>query len=415
MLRPRLLILTPRYPYPVIGGDRLRIYYLCKVLAQHFRLTLLSLCESESEMCAPTPDDGVFECIERVYLSRTRSRLSALVALPSRTPLQVAYYWSPEFHRRIEALAPAHDGLLAHLIRTGDAIRHLPQPKFLEMTDAISLNYARVSRESGAALDLRTQVYRVEAKRLEAYERAVVDDFDYSFLVSDIDRQFLFGRDAARLAKVMVCSNGVDLGGRPYRFEHAGRDVVFIGNMTTLQNLDMATFMATDVLPLVRARQPQSRLRVIGRIREGDAAALLRHNGVDVTGEVPNVAAAAQGGGVGVCPMRLGAGVQNKVLEYMALGLPTVTTALGLEGFAARDGHELMVANDASAFAAAVLMLLEDRDAAQAMAAAGRRYVEDHHSWTAMLQPMVDAVVERLCRTPLISLRSGQSPGDHGG
>lgn len=391
-----LLVLTPRYPYPVIGGDRLRIYYLCKILSAHFRLTLLSLCESEAEMNSPLPDDGIFQRIDRVYLSKTRSRLNALLALPTHIPLQVAYYRSADFHRRIEELAPMHDGLLAHLVRTGDAIRHLPQPKFLEMTDAISLNYARVSRERGSSFDLRSQVYGIEADRLAAYERTVVDDFDHSFLVSSIDRDFLFSNHPERLKRVTVASNGVDLSRLPYECSPKAGDLVFIGNMTTLQNLDAVQFMARDILPLVRRQRPEVCLRVIGRIGSNERAQLDHIDGVLVTGQVDSVATAAHGGAVGVCPMRLGAGIQNKVLEYMALGLPTVSTTVGLEGFSAKDGVELAVADDPESFALHVLHLLDNRGVATEMARAARAYVEAHHSWEAMLAPMVDRIRERL-------------------
>jgi glycosyltransferase involved in cell wall biosynthesis len=400
MLRPRLLILTPRYPYPVIGGDRLRIYFICKVLSAHFRLTLLSLCESDAEMTSALPADAIFERIERFYLSKWRSRLNSLLALPTRTPLQNAYYRSSEFSKRIQALAPEHDGVLAHLIRTGDAIRDLPVPKFLEMTDAISLNYARVGREPRGARGLRSQVYRIERERLEAYERTVVDDFDHSFLVSSVDREFLFGKNLARLARVTVASNGVDVSSLPYHFSLAASDLVFIGNMTTLQNLDAVRYMAREILPLVRRQRPEVRLRVIGRIGPNERAQLKHVDGVVVTGQVDSVAAAAHGGAIGVCPMRLGAGVQNKVLEYMALGLPTVSTSIGLEGFHARDGVELAVADDPASYANRILHLLEDRAAAGAMARAARAYVELHHSWEAVLHPMVDTIARRLGVSP---------------
>ena len=392
-----LLVLTPRYPYPVIGGDRLRIYFMCKVLSKQFRLTLLSLCESEAELTAALPEDGVFERIERIYHPKWRSRLNTLLALPTRRPLQNAYYWSAEFNERIRQLAPMHDAVLAHLIRTGDAIRELKQPKFLEMTDAISLNYARVGRDGSNALDIRSLIYRIESRRLEAYERAVVDDFDHSFLVSSVDRQFLFGDQPGRLARVTVASNGVDLSGLPFNFTPVPGDLIFIGNMTTLQNLDAVQFMAREVLPLVRRELPGVHLRVIGRIGSNERSLLERFEGVIVTGQVDSMALAAHGGAVGVCPMRLGAGVQNKVLEYMALGLPTVSTSIGLEGFQARDGIEILVADEPEAFAVRVLQLLRDRVAAESMARAARVYVEQQHTWEAMLQPMVTAIEERLC------------------
>lgn len=97
-------------------------------------------------------------------------------------------------------------------------------------------------------------------------------------------------------------------------------------------------------------------------------------------------------GGVGVCPLRLGAGVQNKVLEYMALGLPTVSTSLGLEGFSAQDGKELLLADDAQELADAVFRLLVNRAEAKSMAEAARVFVETNHSWQAQLRPLLAKV-----------------------
>lgn len=394
-MKTSLLILTPRFPYPVVGGDRLRIYQLCRALASHYRLTLLSFCDNQAEMDMPLPDDGVFHRVERVFLPKWRSWLNCVLALPGRLPLQVAYYRHGGFQRRAQELMAEHDGALAHLIRVGDAIKDVPGVKFLEMTDAISLNYSRIRKTRLSKNDFRARVYALETDRLRVYEEEIVDCFNHSFLVSEIDRQYLFGEQPDKLKRVSVFSNGVALETMPYQFDAAGRDIVFIGNMFSLQNFDAALYMASDVLPLIRREHPDVRLRLIGRIQPEQAARLAAIEGVDVTGEVPNVAEAARGGAVGVCPLRLGAGVQNKVLEYMALGLPVVSTAIGLEGFSASDGIELAVADDSSTFAAKVLRLLDDRTSASVMAKAARRYVESHHSWEAILTPMVNVIQSR--------------------
>lgn len=391
-----LLILTPRFPYPVVGGDRLRIYQLCRALSARYRLTLLSLCDTAEEMALPLPDDGVFHRVERVYLPRWRSWLNAALALPGRTPLQVAYYRHGGFGRRAIALMAEHDGTLAHLIRVGDMIKDAPGAKFLEMTDAISLNYERIRSTRTSRSDLRARIYSVEVDRLRAYEEAIVDHFDHSFLVSDIDRRHLFAHRPEKLSRASVFSNGVALDTMPYQFDAHGRDIVFIGNMFSLQNFDAAMYMASEVLPRVRAVRPDVRLRLIGRIQADRAAQLGAFAGVDVTGEVPDVVAAARGGAVGVCPLRLGAGVQNKVLEYMALGLPTVSTTMGLEGFHAVHGRDLLIADSTEDLAAAVIRLLDDRGFAEAMALAARHYVESTHSWPAMLAPMIELIDARL-------------------
>lgn len=397
MLRRRLLILTPRYPYPVIGGDRLRIYQICKALSRQFQLTLLSLCERKAELEKPFPDDGVFHSIERIFMPRWRSWLNCAAALPTEIPLQVAYYRNAEFFKRAAILHSQHDATMVHLIRASDAVRNFPGTKFLEMTDAISLNYERIRKTGHAKNDWRSHVFSLESRRLRRYEEEVVDYFDHSFLVSEIDRQFLFENQNSRLDRVSVCSNGVDLSGLPYQFSEKGRDIVFIGNMYSLQNLDAANFMATDVMPRIRANRSDVFLRLIGRIRDEDAVRLRQIDGVIVTGEVDDVAVEARDAGVGICPLRLGAGVQNKVLEYMALGLPTVSTSLGLEGFKARDGQELLIADDAARLADAVLRLLENRDEAKAIAEAARKYVELNHSWESQLAPLVSKINEA-CR-----------------
>jgi len=395
-MKSKLLILTPRFPYPVIGGDRLRIYQLCRALACHYRLTLLSLCDSQAEMNMPFPDDGVFHTIERMYLPKWRSWLNCALAIPGRLPLQIAYYQHAGFQRRAIELMGEHDATLAHLVRVGNAIIHAPGIKFLEMTDAISMNYNRIRKNSLSITDFRSCVYALESNRLHKYEVEIVEHFDHSFLVSEIDRKYLFDEQPGKLKQVSVFSNGVAVDLMPYQFEPAGRDVVFIGNMFSLQNFDAALYMAMEILPLVRKVHPEVRLRLIGRVKPKQAFKLAAIEGVVVTGEVPNIAEAARGGGVGVCPLRLGAGVQNKVLEYMALGLPTVSTSIGLEGFSASDGVELTVADDSHAFAAQVLRLLNDRKTASNIAKAARKYVESNHSWESVLEPMIHVIETKL-------------------
>ncbi len=133
-----LLILTPRFPYPVIGGDRLRIYQTLPRARRPLSADPAQLVRYPEEMAMALPDDGVFHRVEHVFLPKWRSWLNTPLALPSRTPLQVAYYRHAGFRRRALALMAEHDGTLAHLIRVGDVIKDAPGVKFLEMTDAIS-------------------------------------------------------------------------------------------------------------------------------------------------------------------------------------------------------------------------------------------------------------------------------------
>jgi sugar transferase (PEP-CTERM/EpsH1 system associated) len=412
---PRLLVLAPRYPYPLIGGDRLRIHHLCAALAKRYRLTLLCFCEDSAEAAAAPPPDGIYESIEVVRLPRWRSRLNCLLALPTRMPLQLAYYRSGTYARRVAELAPLHDGIVCHLIRSAEYALPYDMPRVLEMTDAISLNYKRV-KTTAAPVRVRKLIYELEQARLERFERTIVDQFDTAVLVSNTDRQYLFADDAKRAGKVMVCSNGVDTQALSYQFAaRPDERIVFVGNMSTLQNSDAAEWFARAVLPKIRERRPKAMLQVIGDAPRATARRLWPLPGVLVTGRVPSIAEAVAGAAVGVCPMRIGAGVQNKLLEYMALGLPSVTTSIGLEGIDAEPGRHLMLADGAEAMANAVLRLMDDRAFAQHVAQAARAFVDERHRWTAQLEPLLDqlAVLLTKKRRSRAAVRYVQSPAKH--
>ena len=390
--RKRLLVLTPRFPYPVVGGDRLRIYQVCKALSERFSLTLLSLCETDTEMTMSLPVDGIFDQLERVLLTKPQSYLNTLLALAGSTPLQVAYYRSAAFTSAVKRLLPQHDGVLSHLIRCAEYAKGSNKPRILEMTDAISLNYERVRKLKNAG-GLKAQVYRLEATRLLAYERQIIEEFDLSVLVSEADKSHLAG---VGHDKVMVCSNGVALDHLPFKDRCGSKLViVYIGNMVSVQNMDACLYFAREVMPLVSQRV-KATFRVVGRISDSNTAKLQTFENVEVTGPVDDIAAAVEDARLGVCPVRLAAGVQNKVLEYMALGLPVVSSPIGLEGFAAQPKRDLLVADSPEGYADAIARLWNDDVLMKQLASNGYAYVNAHHDWGSRLAPMVERVAALL-------------------
>lgn len=391
--RSRILVLTPRFPYPVVGGDRLRIHAICRALAREHSLTLLSLCERREDFDPALVDDAVFDRIERVRLPRWRSLAQVAAALPGRTPLQVAYYRSRAFARRVAALLPEHDLALAHLIRTGDyLIGQDGPPAVLEMTDAISMNYARV-RQHGAA-GLRGRVYAVEQKRLYAYERRMPHVFATVSLITENDARHLWRTTLPD--NLVVASNGVDCNALAFRERVRNRPVAaFIGNLHSAQNMDACRYFVTDILPHVPEHDLEE-FRVVGRIRDGDAAWLRAHPRVTATGEVASVPDAVADARIGLCPVRLGAGVQNKVLEYMSLGLPAVCSPVGHEGIAAINGRDLLVAATPAAFAAEIRRLNAEPAFFQSLAENGRLFVEVTHGWDMVLAPLTARVREEI-------------------
>ncbi|RJF83134.1 glycosyltransferase [Sphingomonas cavernae] len=389
--RPRALVLTPRFPYPVVGGDRLRIHEICKSLADEYSLTLLSLCETEEEMNGGLVTDALFDKIECVMLPRYRSYLNVMLSIPTRIPLQIAYYQSSVFAKRARVLAEEHDICVAHLIRAGHYIKEMKHiPTILEMTDAISLNYKRV--RSVRSLSLKALIYRYEFDRLHKYETDAISQFSLVNFTSAEDARFLCGNEIP--SHVKVTPNGVNTIDLNFVNRVNCKNVgVFIGNMNTVQNMDACIHFIEDIMPNLR-EDDLAEFRVVGRISDSGRAKLCGYERVTVTGEVPSIPEVVADAKFGICSVRLGAGIQNKVLEYMALGLPVVTSRVGYEGLAAREGSDLLVASEPAEFANMVRRLAEDPLLYEALGRNGRAYVEQNHNWEANLAPFVAGVRE---------------------
>ncbi|QLA70009.1 glycosyltransferase [Enterobacter pasteurii] len=391
----KLLVLSPRFPFPVIGGDRLRIYKICEQLSKKFELTLLSLCESEEEMSLPV-SDSVFSRIERVYLSPLKSKFNVIKALPSSKPLQIAYYSSAKFELKIKELIPFHDAVFAHLIRTGEYIKDKNIRTILEMTDAISLNYKRVA-ELNETKNLRTFIYRLEQKRLERYEKQIASKFDLVSFISNVDRQYLYPNSSPT---IKVYPNGVDTKSLMFKNRTLHCDnpiiIVFIGNMHSLQNMDAARWFAKKILPHLSLNNRKVIFNVIGKIRDSDKEYLNDIPNVNAIGSVNDINEACENGHIGVCPMRLGAGVQNKILEYMALGLPCITSTVGFEGIGATKNNELIVADSLSQYRDAISKLVNNQSFYKDIANNARTFVETKFSWESMITPLVNDIEKLL-------------------
>ena len=390
--KKQILVLTPRFPFPVIGGDRLRIYKICKELSKHYDLTLLSLCDKREELNYEY-DREVFSSVHRVYLSKKKSILNVIFSLFSNTPLQIGYYKSKEFEDKLKQLLPEHSATLSHLIRVGDYVKENKDINFLEMTDAISLNYKRV-KEKASLLSLKTFVYSFEQKRLERYERTINNKFSLTTLVSQVDSDYLY---PDRPNNVLVCGNGVDAVSLPFSERKIAKDkkitLVFIGNLYSLQNMDGVRWFTKEVLPFLN-KHGNFEFKVIGRITDKDKSWLESQPGVVVTGEVDSITYAAADGHIGVCPIRLGVGIQNKVLEYMALGLPCISSTVGFEGLGAEEGKEIYVANTKEEYLRVLNYFITNLDKYTETALVAKKFIGENFSWEAKLSPYIQKIKE---------------------
>ncbi len=363
----------------------LRIYRLCEALRCTFRITLLSICQSAEEMEAVLPEDNPFSEVHRIRLPKWRSYVNALTALVTGRSMQTSYYHSGEFAQAVARLQGSHDILLCHLARTAPYAAGFRGTKVLELTDFIPLTYARSNSIKGKALSLRRLIYTLEQGRVDRAQNQLAPQFDLITFVSDVDREMFLKSSGMPPAKVATFGNGVNLHERPFHEARSGKTLAFVGTLKAMPNADAVSYFITSVLPLIHNSDPDVKFRVVGAV-DDNFKARFEGSHVQFTGPVPDLAKALEDCVLGVCPVRIGAGVQNKMLDYMALGLPAVTTRIGAEGLDGQKDHTFVVTDDKpEAFAETITSLLDNDKWRRQLARNGRELMEDHYSWAGRL------------------------------
>ncbi|MCC7461852.1 MAG: glycosyltransferase [Gammaproteobacteria bacterium] len=374
----RLLFVTSRFPYPPIGGDRLRVFHLVRLLARRFEVRLLSLgpeaVDAQAiEACRAATGVAEVQCFAQ---PRWRSLLGAGAALLGGEPLQVGWFRNRALQRAFDDALEQADVVLLHLIRTAALWRRQrPIPAVLDMCDAISMNLRQVQRE-GKAFAPRTWVAWLEAERVARFERAQAARFDLLSFVAEGDRAAL-GLNGAGSC---VLTQGVDLDA--FRFvppeQRPGRAIALIGKIDTYPNSQAARWAARELMPRLPATLT---LKIVGHCPPALRAELEAFPRVQVTGRVDDIQAACADCFAAIAPLSVATGIQNKVLEYFAMGLPSVISPSVARGLLPEAAGCHIEATDVEKWVAALTELDANRSAAAAMALRARRYVEQCHAW----------------------------------
>ncbi len=407
-----ILFVVPYVPDRI----RTRPYNLIRFLrSRGHGVTVVTLWTSpwEQDSLTALREEGVE--VHAVRLSPGRSMWNTLKALPSRTPLQAVYCWDPEVPKILAGLLRGKDGRppfdvihVEHLRGVGYGLwlkrwmagegRRLPV--VWDSVDCISLLFRLAARDSRSAFG--RWVGRIEVGRTEAFEGRMVHSFDRVLTTSQVDAQALLALDGngGGPSPITVLTNGVDLDyftpaetseRQPFR-------LVMSGKMSYHANVTMALEFTQRTFPLVQARFPEAQLWIVGKDPAREVVSLHRPPAVQVVGTVPDLRPYLRQAAAAVAPLRYGAGVQNKVIEAMACATPVVVTPAGVQGLAIEPGREAIVAEPGEKMAEAVIATLADDERRRRVGAAGRRYVEQHHDWSKIVEQL-EGVYDELVRT----------------
>lgn len=375
----KLLVLLSRVPYPLEKGDKLRAYHLVTRLARKHEIILCCLSDG------PTPTEHVAHLrafcshIEVVRVPRWRIVLKLGAALFSRLPFQVAYFNHASAQRAVDRLIRDHapDHVLCQLVRTTELVRtHPTLPKTLDYMDTLSKGMERRTRN--APLYLRP-ILQAETRRLIRYENLMFDLFDASVIISAQDREYLYHplRD-----QVNVIPNGVDTDHFSPQENEKKYDLVFTGNMNYPPNIDSVLYLVHKILPLVHAQRPATTLLISGVDPSAEVKDLARRDPrIVVSGWVKDIRNSYASARIFVAPMQIGTGLQNKLLEAMAMRIPCVTSALANNAVQADPGRSILLGRTPQEYATHILRLLDDHTERERLAEEGFRFVRNQFNW----------------------------------
>jgi sugar transferase (PEP-CTERM/EpsH1 system associated) len=384
-----LLLLIHRIPYPPNKGDKIRSYHLLKHLARDYRVHLATFVDDADDWQHVPTVEKMCASSHFASLNPTLARVRSLGALVKNRSLSLDYYRDAGLQRWVDQTVAAHKierVLVFSSAMAQFADRHRQARRVVDFCDVDSDKWRQYAEKKSWPM---SWLYRHEARQLLSYERQVAREYDASLFVSapeaDLFRQLAPESDE----RIGFFSNGVDTdyfspdaaGASPFKPDE--RAIVFTGAMDYWPNVDAVQWFAADVMPLLRARFPDLTFYIVGARPTPAVLELSKQPNIVVTGTVPDVRPYIAHARAAVAPLRIARGIQNKVLEAMAMATPVVVSPQALEGIEAEPGKELVLAEDAVGFSDAVALLLA-RDGND-MGLAARARVEHKYSWPSNL------------------------------
>uniref|UniRef100_A0A7C4XG31 TIGR03087 family PEP-CTERM/XrtA system glycosyltransferase n=1 Tax=candidate division WOR-3 bacterium TaxID=2052148 RepID=A0A7C4XG31_UNCW3 len=382
----KILLLTSRFPFPPIGGDKLRFFNILKYLGKNHETSILCFTDRKVMPDMVSHYKSYFNEIDVVYLPKVFSYVNCIFGLLKGQPLQISYYKSKKMERLVKEKLSQNkfDMVFVHLIRMAEYVKNYPIYKILDMTDAQSLNYIRAMAYTTGKWSI---IHRFEKDLVRNYEQHIWRYFNKTYVVSPVDREYL--KTLNKDINVEVLANGVDIEKYQFRLNnHRNSQICFIGNMRTFPNTDAVVWFSKEIFPLIKEEIPDTKFFIIGAEPSRRVRELSKMTDVIVTGEIKEINQYVWDSAVSVAPIRVGAGIQNKILESMALGTPVVTTSIGLEGIEAKPGKHLLVADTPEEFARKVVQLIKDRDLRMQISQKARSLIEEKYTWENTLRAL---------------------------
>lgn len=385
--KENILIVVSRFPFPLEKGDKLRAYHQIKELSKHYSITLFSLSDKKVTTDQLNELEQYCDKVITHRLSKLTIAWNILLAFLGKKPLQVGYFFSNSAKQKIkqEVQSTTYKHIYCQLIRCSEFVKRIHEiPKTLDYMDVLSIGVQR--RIEGQNMLLRW-LFKREFRTLQKYERDIFDYFENRTIISEQDQALVSHQDRR---DILVIPNGIDNSFIEHDLNiEQDHDLVFVGNMSYPPNIEAVKYIAEHILP----KNKELKLLVSGSSPHNAVKRLAESNEqITLTGWVDDIRMSYLRGKIFVAPMTIGTGMQNKLLEAMALGIPSITTPLANNAIQAQHDSEIIESNSPEEFNSAINRLLNDRELSKSIGQNGSEFVRENYSWKKTTSLLIERI-----------------------
>lgn len=380
-----ILFLTARFPFPVIGGDRLKPYNLISHLAKHHNVTLVTFFHG-----SVIPEDykkAMFDLGIDLHIVPLTSLIAGFNATKKllKFPLEIGFYHSKKYKQIVDQLihSKKFDIAFAFFMRTAEYLKNQDIKKILIAEDCRTL-YQKRSYETSTNF-LQKIVRLWEFKRLCKYEPKIVNHFNATTLVSTQDIDAMKKQNPK--SKYFLLTNGTDIDYFKPDNNINRKDIIFAGKIDVWANQLMIKKIVNDILPAIHKAIPDTKLNIIGA-NPPKSVLDLKSEKINVIGNVPEMLPYLQKAALFLHPHIGGSGIQNKLIEAMSSGCPVVTTPTGNQGINAEHGKHLLIGKNDSELAECAIKILLDKDFASMLSKNAREHIVNKLSWQSVFNEL---------------------------
>jgi len=376
----KILMISYRFPYPLIDGSRIRIYNIGKILAERYQVDLLAINEGKIAIGDIEETEKIFNKVIPFSFNPVLFKINTLRGLFSKNSLQIYYHYFKKVQEWINQHYSEYDLIFCVHIRMTKYLEKIKNiTKVIDFIDATSINYQEAQRNSAG---LWRFIYPIENKRTLSYELKMLKEFDKVFITSPFDKKYLVDNSQNVIDNLIIIPNGVkeELLTRKNNFKEE-KWIVFLGKMNYSPNVDAVIYFAKRIFPLIIKIEDDLKFIIVGSNPTKEILKLGRRKNIKVTGFVEDPYEYLEKAKIVVALLRFGAGTQYKILEAMALGKVVVTTSKGARGISGEDGKHFIIVDNEKEMAKKILDLIHNKLKRDRIGNNAKKLINNKYRW----------------------------------